>query len=507
MPESDPMDQRLREYAARWHDIAAPPPAPDVVRLRTGRRSTRPWWLAAMSAAAVAAVILGGTQLLGDDSDRHPPEPPGTTKSTGTTEPGHDVVPWAALPATHPRLPNETTPPSPDPAEAVGKPPCRAADLRATSTGGAAAGTYVRTVRLALVGNTPCRLEGYPDLVLLDRGVPVDIPLVRDSETSTYRHPVLVSPGHPALLRLGWTSDWCAPPVHNDEIRITLSGGSLTVPGLGGSRCYGTPGSGTRAPIVVEPYQPVTWHDAKVRSAYAAVDVGGTLDLTATAGAPVDFTVTLTSPEDLVLDPCPDFRIVQTDTAPHEETYALNCAAVPYRDGHGRPYLPAGTPVTFAMRTTAGPPAAYKLSWELDTVDVKGVSGTLTVADAPSSTGSPTADPTDAADPKTVQAGVAVIQAFLDTWRRNGLALATRRYLDADSQLPPSATGLPRITSGKVVRTEVFSWESRDRFTLYVSLDLHFSGDRMAWDEGENGRFVTVTRSGGAFRLAFATSP
>lgn len=507
MPEPDPMDQRLREYAARWRDTAAPSPAPGVDRLRSGRRSARPWWLAAASAAAVAAVILGGTQLVGDDGNRHPSEPPGTAKPTGTAEPGNSVVPWAALPATHPRIPTETTPPSPDPAEAAGKPACRAADLRATSTGGAAAGTYARIVRLSLVGSIPCRLEGFPDLVLLDRGGPADIPLVRDTETSTYRHPVLVSPGHPAVLRLSWTRDWCATPVHNDEVRMTLPGGGLTFPGLGGSGCYGTPGSGTRAPIVVEPFQPVRWRDAVARSAYAAVDVGGNLDLTATTGAPVDFTVTLTSPEDLVLDPCPDFRIVQTDTAAHEEAHALNCAAVPDRDGHGRPYLPAGMPVMFAMRTTAGPPAPYKLSWELDTVDEKGVSGNLTVADEPSGTGSPTADPAAAADLKTVQAGVAAIQAFLDTWRRDGLALATHRYLDADSQVPLSATGLPRLRSGKALHTEVFSWESRDRFTLYVSLELHFSGDRMAWNEGENGRFITVTRTGGALRLAFATSP
>lgn len=379
MSDADPMDQRLREYAARWRDAGAPPPAPDAVRLGSGRRGARTWWLAAATAAAVAAVILGGTQLVGDGGSRKPSEPAGTPRPTGTARPSNDVVPWAALPATHPRIPTETTPPSPDPAEAAGRPACRAADLHATSTGGPAGGTYYSNVMLTLAGSQPCRLEGYPDVLLLHHGRPVDIPLNHGADTA-YRNPVLVAAGHPALVRLSWTGDWCATPVENDEIRMTLPGGSLTLPGLGSSSCYGTPGSGSRAPIVVEPFQPMTWRDARVRSAYAHVDVAGDLNLTAASGAPVDFTITLTSPADLVLELCPDYRITQNGpNGPSAETYALNCAAVPYQDGHGRPYLPAGTPVTFAMRTTAGLAGGYKLGWELATVDARGVTGTLIV--------------------------------------------------------------------------------------------------------------------------------
>jgi hypothetical protein len=48
--------------------------------------------------------------------------------------------------------------------------------------------------------------------------------------------------------------------------------------------------------------------------------------------------------------------------------YALNCAAVPYRDGEGVPYLPQGVPVRFAMRLTLlGPDIETpKTTWSLE---------------------------------------------------------------------------------------------------------------------------------------------
>ena len=114
--------------------------------------------------------------------------------------------------------------------------------------------------------------------------------------------------------------------------------------------------------------------------------------------------------------------------------------------------------------------------------------------------------PTSAQRTAAVRAGVATIRAYLDTWRRDGMFLAARRYLDADSQ-PQADVGLPRLSDGKVVHTGVSSWDSPDRFTLEVSLDLHFDGDPLGWNQGGNDRFVTVTRDGAGFRLSFATSP
>ena len=85
-----------------------------------------------------------------------------------------------------------------------------------------------------------------------------------------------------------------------------------------------------------------------------------------TAGEPVDFTVTLTSKRDLSLAPCPDYSIMLDG---QRTRYALDCAAVPHLDAEGQPYLPAGVPVTFAMR--ADPPTVdpTKLLWQLETPD------------------------------------------------------------------------------------------------------------------------------------------
>lgn len=373
----DPMDERLRAYADRWRDAAAPAAPLDVDRLGPRTRARRTWFLVAASAAAVAVVIAGGTRLVGDDTRREPPPPADTTKPHDT------VVPWAPLPATHPQIPTTTTTPSPDPAEAAGKPACRASDLHATDRPAVAAGTYYQTIRLTLAGDHPCRLEGWPDVELLDRGAPVDIPLERARDDSVYRGPVLVSDGQPALLQLAWSADWCAAPVHNDTIRLNLPGGSLTVDGLGDSNCYGTPGDGHRQPVELRTFEPVKSRDAVASTAYADVDVTGALDLTAAPDDNLDFVVTLTSPQDLVLDPCPDFQIIQTgDAGPETDSHALNCAAVPHKDEQGRPYLPAGTPVRFAMHANAGEPGIYKLTWVLDTVDQRSVGGTLTVSAA-----------------------------------------------------------------------------------------------------------------------------
>jgi hypothetical protein len=105
------------------------------------------------------------------------------------------------------------------------------------------------------------------------------------------------------------------------------------------------------------------------------------------------------------------------------------------------------------------------------------------------------------------RAGRRLLRAHLETWRREGLFVASRRYLEAVSQ-PPSDVGLPRLSSGRVLHADVFSWASPDRFTLEVSLDLHFRGDPMAWNDGRNDRFVTFTGVDGALRIAdIATSP
>lgn len=152
------------------------------------------------------------------------------------------------------------------------------------------------------------------------------------------------------------------------------------------------PGSVAWAPL--DPTNPTL--DAAITAAYDAIAVTGTLDLVAGTAADgtadkLPFEVTLTSPTRVALSPCPDYEIRQQNSFDDflTEHYALNCAAVPFKDDDGTPYLPAGRPVTFAMETFA-PSFSAPLTWRLVTggapdvaegrIAVKATPGTLSRA-------------------------------------------------------------------------------------------------------------------------------
>ena len=359
---NDPLDSRLRDYGERWRQALPTRQDTDLTRLGSRHRPRNRWLLVPAAAAAVAAVIIGA-QATNIDS-RFSQRPSETVSPQG-------VVPWAPLQPTHPRIPAVTIPAVPDPSIAAAAPLCQASELKVASVRrGPAMGTMYLNVRVTLTGKYPCRVQGSPEIRPLDHGQLLAIPTRRATDDSIYRHPVLITKQEPALLALSWAMDWCTTPVSNDTIRALLpNSGALTFKGFGRSPfCNGTPGSGP-APIMVKPFQPEKAHPAEVRSAYALVDVAGNLNRTVTAGAELHFTVTLTSRRRLVLDPCPDYTIAQYGPdGSQTNTFALNCAAIPAKDSEGRPYLPAGRPVRFAMETTTTD-SVQKISWMLDTPD------------------------------------------------------------------------------------------------------------------------------------------
>jgi len=126
------------------------------------------------------------------------------------------------------------------------------------------------------------------------------------------------------------------------------------------------------------------------RSLYQDVTVTGDLHLDRKPGGNVDFEVTLTSPTDLPLAPCPDYAIW---IGPWQAVYALNCAAVPFHDDQARPYLPARTPVTFAMSAADRfPPGLVGVegvltAWELFVPGRPSLMGTLDNNDSVLDTG------------------------------------------------------------------------------------------------------------------------
>jgi hypothetical protein len=365
--DHDDLDQRLRAYAERWRGRLPEPARPHAVATPTDAHRSR--WLIPLIAAAVLAVAVGITYA--SRGSQRPEPPPSDT-------PG--VVPWAPLPATHPTLPTQTTPPSPDPADVAAARACTDADLDHSppQTDGAGGTTYL-TVTLVLTGPSPCRLEGRPDVLLLDHGAPVDVPVQpwqQGGESGTVQ-PVLVTPAHPAVATVAWAVSHTCPAVDNDRIEITLSAGftPFSIRGFGRSTC--SPGDAASA-VLVDTIRSRDEGQAQVTSPYDGLRASGDLDLTAQPGEPVHFEVTLTSAHDVVLDPCPDYAIL---TSAGEQRYALNCAAVPHHDAQGRPYLPSGMPVTFAMQADPGTQSTPKFLWSLATPEsAADVVGTLTMA-------------------------------------------------------------------------------------------------------------------------------
>lgn len=136
------------------------------------------------------------------------------------------------------------------------------------------------------------------------------------------------SPGSAAVI------PWADLPAAHPQVRTTLA-----------------PHKGHRRGRVVTPFD--------------RLSAVGTITGRARPGDVLTFTAVLESSTDLPLDPCPDYNIAFGGFS--GVTRQLNCSAVPYRDSHGRPYLPAFTNVRFAMQVTVpDEPGKQKVLWTLD---------------------------------------------------------------------------------------------------------------------------------------------
>jgi len=364
------VDRRLTEYATRWRDALPSSPAPAHAPGPYAEHRRRASLLVPAAAVAVVAMVLATAWAAGNRSnDGETPRSPSTTAGA--------VVPWAPLPTTNPVLPAFGGGPSAQ--EIAATRPCEAGDLSVLRRDlEPTMGTAYLTVQLALDGPSPCRIGGFPDVFLLDAsGGVLDIEVERD--TSSSPEPVLVTATQPAAIVVSWSPSHYCGSLDNRRIRIGIpeNGGDVTVDGFGHTTC--NPDEGRPSPRV-RPVQPA-YDDTSPQSPYEQVTATGDLDLTVPVGAPVGFEITLTSPVDLPLDPCPDYQIL---FAPRIEYYGLNCAAVSHVDEEGRPYLPAGVPVTFAMRTPGLDTDVFitKFAWILDAPGHPTAGGTVEIGDA-----------------------------------------------------------------------------------------------------------------------------
>jgi hypothetical protein len=103
----------------------------------------------------------------------------------------------------------------------------------------------------------------------------------------------------------------------------------------------------------------------QVVTPFDRISATGTISGHVHPGDTLTFTAVLQSPTRLVLDPCPDFNIAFGKHFWH--TWQLNCRQVPFRDRHGRPFLPAFRDARFEMKVRVPDVRGdQKVLWTLD---------------------------------------------------------------------------------------------------------------------------------------------
>jgi hypothetical protein len=85
---------------------------------------------------------------------------------------------------------------------------------------------------------------------------------------------------------------------------------------------------------------------------------------------------------------------------------------------------------------------------------------------------------------------LATLRRYLHAWALEGPTRASR-YLVA-AQRVRGDRGATLLASGTVESHRLYRWSRGSRFTLLVTMDLHFASNPMAWNRGLNTRFVTV---------------
>ncbi len=182
--------------------------------------------------------------------------------------------------------------------------------------------------------------------------------------------------------RLPGTVPW-RPLVAAAAAVVVIGGGVVAVTSLGGDRSGVLPptdrGTSASNPALVRQARPpVPWRNlpathpdvrhrehGQVVTPFDHVSATGTISGDLQAGGTLTFTAVLESSTNLPLDPCPDFTIAIGKHFWH--SWQLNCAQVPFRDGAGRPLLPAFKNVRFEMKVTVPHEVGQqKVLWTLD---------------------------------------------------------------------------------------------------------------------------------------------
>jgi hypothetical protein len=371
MPEYDDadraMDARLRSHADAWREQVDGATGPELLP------PTRGAWLAPLAVAVTVAAIVGVTFTVhGVGGNRAPIDHPTTTAAPKY------VVPWRDLPATSPKLPVTTTPPTPSPPQIAATRACTPSDVQLVASGspdGATGGVLYTSAELRIKG-AACRLNaGYPLVSALRAGHSINVPITNEHASDLPVDPVLLAKGSPASITVVFSTHQC-PAARFDEFLVRFPQLNRQIRLQGPFRSFCNPGEGSNT-IHVWPIRSENPPHPVVDSPFDDLRAKGNLDLTVAPGERARFVITLTSHDDLPLVPCPDYAV---HTSLGEQHFGLNCDGVPFRDSKGRPFLPAGQQVRFAMEAQTGGQDTDKFIWQLLTpLGRKNVVGSITI--------------------------------------------------------------------------------------------------------------------------------
>ena len=300
---------------------------------------------------------------------------PSPTSSTMSEPAESTVVPWADLPIG----PEETPTPLPPIPVDRSVPLCRADQLAANLSGrDGASGTVFYFVALRRISGQPCRL---------------DLPLVGLSAASTAGHremlPIKLDPMmrvEPVILRTPTDSGTvrlaaysrCDEATHSPRpmatrLELVLAGGVVPVAASGDNPGVALGCLGATSPIGVSRLGGPLTQPTYPPDPRSDLQISIQLPATATAGASLDYEVTLANPtaHDIALEPCPTF--IQHGAAGIKDLHLLNCA-------QAQPISAGGSEV-FAMRVAipaTEPVGRTRLWWSIATVN--GATGSAEIA-------------------------------------------------------------------------------------------------------------------------------
>ena len=355
------LDRRLRAAGEAWRDEHQP------VRVHVPGPRRRAWVVPVAAAASVALLVGGAVVASRLTADRaagpadttqkrwDPDLPPGLLPAEvpGTVPPVNQVVEFPRVEAAGTYTPRVW--------QAAGVRECSADDVSLTPEAGEVPGA-VRLVLAAAADDVRCSVGWLPFLQYRGDGRNVEVPTAQqDPRPGEWPASVVVAADQRAVVETSWIG-WCGgqdQPVDTLELTFT-DNTQLRVAAPDAVPCPATDFADDELHLTGWAPEGFTFEK---RDSFGPISARLVDTVTGPRGLPT-WVVELTAAKDVDLDTCPSYEVRQGSE--ESASWRLNCDGVPHHREDGRPYLPAGTPVRFAIWVPYGGTDAA-LTWRLQT--------------------------------------------------------------------------------------------------------------------------------------------